>query len=172
MINDDVPGGVDVDAASVKVYDNAGNDITKQVNVAVTGNNIKVSSKDPYHINLKYNESVKVEFQAKVNDSAVGSVIENIANITGDTPTGTPATDDPNVDVPKVDEPSTPEKPGNDKPDKPSQPSTPGATIIDIIVKGADSVLPDTAAKRLALAGIISVVMASIVGLIVWKKRK
>ncbi|MFL1696493.1 LPXTG cell wall anchor domain-containing protein [Weissella kandleri] len=40
------------------------------------------------------------------------------------------------------------------------------------VVEGVQSVLPKTAAEKVTLAGIVSVVLASLVGLIVWKKRK
>lgn len=44
--------------------------------------------------------------------------------------------------------------------------------VIETITKNVETVLPKTAAQKMATIGVISAILASLTGLIVWKKRK
>ncbi|QIL51056.1 BspA family leucine-rich repeat surface protein [Weissella coleopterorum] len=72
------------------------------------------------------------------------------------------------------------------KPSEPVQPNTPDNqtdsntnaknettnNVVNRVVNNVETMLPKTSAQKLTLIGIVSVVIASLAGLVVWKKRK
>ncbi|MFL1696265.1 MucBP domain-containing protein [Weissella kandleri] len=70
--------------------------------------------------------------------------------------------------------PDTPDHSGDNNSNTSEQPgnNSTGNDVMTNVVEGVQSVLTKTAAEKVTLAGIVSVVLASLVGLIVWKKRK